>query len=151
MSMQSSPNNKPPLPEIPGYRLLRIIAEGATSVVCLAEQESLGRQVALKVMRADALDDEVSRRRFENEIRTIGRLDHPNIVGIHQIGRTADDRPFFVMPHMTRGHLGQRDLAGRPAGRATRRLGGGRGAGPGGAQSAPRSSGEHAQVATGST
>ncbi|QCO67434.2 hypothetical protein E5843_05960 [Luteimonas yindakuii] len=101
-----------PLPEIAGYRVLRRIADGGMSTVYLARQESLGRDVAIKVMRPEALGDEVSRRRFENEARTIGRLDHPHIVGIHQIGRTADDRPFFVMPHMTRGHLGQRELAG---------------------------------------
>ncbi|MCD9047063.1 bifunctional serine/threonine-protein kinase/formylglycine-generating enzyme family protein [Luteimonas sp. MHLX1A] len=104
-----------PLPEVAGYRVLRRIADGGMSTVYLARQESLGRDVAIKVMRPEALGDEVSRRRFENEARTIGRLDHPHIVGIHQIGRTADDRPFFVMPHMTRGHLGQRDLAGDEA------------------------------------
>ena len=104
-----------PLPEVAGYRVLRRIADGGMSTVYLARQESLGRDVAIKVMRPEALGDEVSRRRFENEARTIGRLDHPHIVGIHQIGRTADDRPFFVMPHMTRGHLGQRDLSGDEA------------------------------------
>ncbi|HEY4559523.1 MAG TPA: serine/threonine-protein kinase, partial [Lysobacter sp.] len=104
-----------PLPEIAGYRLLRRIAEGGMSTVYLARQEALARDVAIKVMRPEALGDEVSRRRFENEARTIGRLDHPHIVGIHQIGRTADDRPYFVMPHMTRGHLGERDFTGNEA------------------------------------
>ncbi len=116
MSMHSSRNAGSPLPEIAGYRLLRVIAEGATSIVYLAEQDSLGRQVALKVMRADALDDEVSRRRFENEIRTIGRLDHPNIVGIHHLGRTADGLPYYSMPFLAHGHLGQRDFRNDEAG-----------------------------------
>ncbi|NLB57108.1 MAG: protein kinase [Gammaproteobacteria bacterium] len=105
-----------PMPAISGYRLLRVIAEGATSVVYLAEQESLGRQVALKVMRADALHDEVGRRRFENEIRTVGRLDHPNIVGIHHLGRTADDLPYYSMPYLAHGHLRQRDFRSDEAG-----------------------------------
>ncbi|MCD9031515.1 protein kinase [Luteimonas sp. Y-2-2-4F] len=104
-----------PLPDIPGYRLLRAIAEGGMSTVYLARQEALGREVAIKVMRPEALVDEVGRRRFENEARTIGRLEHPHIVGIHQIGRSADDRPFFAMPYMPRGHLGQRDLTGDEA------------------------------------
>ncbi|WP_024890870.1 bifunctional serine/threonine-protein kinase/formylglycine-generating enzyme family protein [Luteimonas huabeiensis] len=104
-----------PLPDIPGYRLLRAIAEGGMSTVYLAREEALGREVAIKVMRPEALVDEVGRRRFENEARTIGRLEHPHIVGIHQIGRTADGRPFFAMPYMPRGHLGQRDLAGDEA------------------------------------
>src|SRR5690554_7141986 len=115
MSLQSSPDARPPLPEIAGYRLLRVIAEGTTSIVYLAEQASLGRQVALKVMRADALHDEVSRRRFENEIRTIGRLDHPHIVGIHHIGRTADGLPYYAMPYLAHGHLRQRDFRGDEA------------------------------------
>ena len=115
MSMQSSPHNAPPLPEVPGYRLLRVIAEGATSVIYLAEQESLGRQVALKVMRAEALDDEVGRRRFENEIRAIGRLDHPHIVDIHHLGRTADGLPYYSMPYLAHGHLRQRDFRGDEA------------------------------------
>ena len=115
MSMHSSQSTKPLLPEIAGYRLLRVIAEGATSIIYLAEQESLGRQVALKVMRADALHDEVSRRRFENEIRTIGRLDHPHIVGIHHLGRTADGLPYYSMPYLSHGHLGQRDFRGDEA------------------------------------
>ena len=66
MSMRPSPPNNGPMPVIIGYRLLRLLAEGSTSIIYLAEQESLGRQVALKVMRPDALADEVSRRRFEN-------------------------------------------------------------------------------------
>src|SRR5690606_37275779 len=119
MTLQPSPHATP-MPTISGYRLLRVIAEGATSVVYLAEQESLGRQVALKVMRADALHDEVSRRRFENEIRTVGRLDHPNIVGIHHLGRTADDLPYYSMPYLAHGHLRQRDFRGDEA--AVRRV-----------------------------
>ncbi|MDH5823367.1 bifunctional serine/threonine-protein kinase/formylglycine-generating enzyme family protein [Luteimonas sp. RD2P54] len=112
MSERTSQRDDAPLPEIAGYRLLRVIAHGGMSTVYLARQEALGREVAIKVMRPEALSDEVSRRRFENEARTIGRLEHPHIVGIYQIGRTAADLPYYVMPHMPRGHLGQRDLAG---------------------------------------
>jgi serine/threonine protein kinase len=96
------------LPRIAGFRLLREIGQGGMSTVYLAEQESLGRKVALKVMLPEALTDEVSRRRFENEARTIARLDHPNIVGIYEVGRTADDLPFYAMPYLGRGHLGLR-------------------------------------------
>lgn len=96
------------LPRIDGYRLLREIGQGGMSTVYLAEQESLGRKVAVKVMLPDALTDEVSRRRFENEARTIARLDHPNIVGIYEVGRTDAGLPWYAMPHLGRGHLGQR-------------------------------------------
>ena len=103
-----------PLPEVPGYRVARVIGEGGMSTVYLGTQLSLGREVAIKVMRPEALADEVSRRRFENEARTIARLEHPHIVGIHEVGRTADGLPWYSMPHLPRGHVGQRDLTGDP-------------------------------------
>lgn len=101
------------LPEIAGYRIVRAVGAGGMSTVYVGEQLSLRREVAIKVMLADVLGDEVSRRRFENEARTIARLDHPNIVGIHDVGRTRDGLPYYSMPYLARGHLGQRDLRGR--------------------------------------
>ena len=103
-----------PLPEISGYRIVRVLGEGGMSTVYLGTQLSLGREVAIKLMRPEALADEVSRRRFENEARTIARLEHPHIVGIHEVGRTADGLPWYSMPYLPRGHVGQRDLSGDP-------------------------------------
>ena len=99
-------------PEVDGYRISRVIGQGGMSIVYLAEQVSLDRKVALKIMLAEALADEVSRARFENEARTIARLQHPNIVGIHEVGRTAEGLPFYSMPFLPRGHLAQRKLQG---------------------------------------
>lgn len=99
-------------PSIPGYRILRVIGHGGMSTVYLAEQLSLERKVALKVMLAEALTDEISRARFENEARIIARLEHPNIVGIFEVGRTGDGLPFYAMPYLSHGHLAQRKLAG---------------------------------------
>ena len=95
------------LPDIDGYRLLHVLGHGGMSTVYLAEQESLGREVAIKVMLPEALADETSRRRFENEARTVARLEHPHIVGIFEVGRTRDGLPYYAMPHLPRGHLGQ--------------------------------------------
>jgi serine/threonine-protein kinase PpkA len=100
------------LPDIAGYRLTRVIGTGGMSTVYLGQQVSLGREVAIKVMLPEALGDEVSRRRFENEARTVARLDHPNIVGIHDVGRTREGLPYYSMPYLARGHLAQRDLRG---------------------------------------
>ena len=97
-------------PEISGYRLLRILGHGGMSTVYLGQQLSLGREVAIKVMRVEALTDETGRRRFENEARTIARLDHPHIVHIHEVGRTRENQPYHVMPVLPRGHLGKRNL-----------------------------------------
>ena len=99
-------------PEVDGYRIVKIIGHGGMSTVYLADQLSLGRKVALKIMLPEALADEVSRGRFENEAHTIARLQHPNIVSIHEVGRTADGLPFYSMPYMSHGHLAQRDLRG---------------------------------------
>ncbi|MFC3549984.1 protein kinase [Lysobacter cavernae] len=108
-------STSPPLPEIAGYRLRQVINHGGMSTVYLGEQIALSREVAIKVMLPLALADEVSRRRFENEVRTIARLEHPNIVSIHEVGRTRDGLPYYAMPYLARGHLGQRDLGGDEA------------------------------------
>ncbi len=98
--------------QVDGYRIIKVIGQGGMSTVYLADQASLGRKVALKVMLPEALADEVSRGRFENEAHTIARLQHPNIVGIHEVGRTADGLPFYSMPYLSHGHLAQRNLRG---------------------------------------
>lgn len=107
----SNNDNASALPEITGYRLHRVINHGGMSTVYLGHQIALSREVAIKVMLPVALADEVSRRRFENEVRTIARLEHPNIVGIHEVGRTHEGLPYYAMPFLPRGHLGQRDLS----------------------------------------
>ncbi len=110
MSIQKKLND-PPLPEIAGYKLLRVLGKGGMSTVYLAQQLSLGREVAIKVMLPEALSDETGRRRFENEARTIARLDHPHIVKIHEVGRTSEGLPYYVMAVLRRGHVGKRHLA----------------------------------------
>lgn len=110
MSSRQTELRQEGMPDIPGYRLLRILGHGGMSTVYLGQQLSLGRDVAIKVMRQEALTDEVGRRRFENEARTIARLDHPHIVHIHEVGRTPEGQPYHVMPVLPRGHLGKRNL-----------------------------------------
>ena len=112
--MSATPNEHEPqddLPRIAGYKLVRVLGHGGMSTVYLGEQVSLEREVAIKVMLPEALADEVSRRRFENEARTIARLEHPHIVGIYEVGRTKAGLPYYAMPYLARGHLGQRDFA----------------------------------------
>lgn len=99
-----------PLPEIRGYRLLRALNHGGMSTVFLAEQLAPRREVAIKVVAPHALSDEVSRRRFENEVRTIARLEHPHVVRINELGRTSEGLPYYAMPYLPRGHLGQRSF-----------------------------------------
>ncbi|KFN45073.1 serine/threonine-protein kinase [Arenimonas oryziterrae] len=97
-------------PGIPGYRFERRLGSGGMATVYLAIQESLDRPVAIKVTERHALQDETSKQRFENEARTIAKLSHTGIVGIHEVGRTNDGRMYYIMPHLANGDLSQRDL-----------------------------------------
>ncbi len=90
---------------IPGYRIIRKIGEGGMSVVYLAHQESLKRDVALKVMRPIITDEENVVRRFEQEAEIIAKLYHPNIVNIYEVGHIDDDVLFYSMPYLQHGDL----------------------------------------------
>lgn len=79
-----------------GYRILGVIGVGGMAIVYRAEQLSLGREVALKVLAPDLSDDEEFRCRFSREGRSVAALDHPNIVAIHDCGE-ADGRLFLAM------------------------------------------------------
>ncbi len=103
------------LPDIPGYRVVRLLGRGGMSYVYLGIQESLDRQVAIKVISPLALNDEVSLLRFEKEARTIAKLQHPSIVGIHAVGRMDLGLLYYVMPYLSRGHVGRRDLRNEQA------------------------------------
>jgi eukaryotic-like serine/threonine-protein kinase len=78
------------------YRILREIGRGGMRVVYEAEQESLGRRVALKVLSAGLLLDPKQVRRFEREAKAAARLHHTNIVPVFGVGR-QDGHHYFVM------------------------------------------------------
>jgi serine/threonine protein kinase/Flp pilus assembly protein TadD len=68
------------------FRILRELGRGGMGVVYEAEQLSIGRRVALKVLPFAAMLDRQQLNRFKNEARAAGTLDHPNIVAIHSVG-----------------------------------------------------------------
>jgi serine/threonine protein kinase/Flp pilus assembly protein TadD len=68
------------------FRIVREIGRGGMGVVYEAEQLSIGRRVALKVLPFAAMLDKQQLNRFKNEARAAGTLDHPNIVAIHSVG-----------------------------------------------------------------
>jgi hypothetical protein len=104
----------PRLPEIPGYRVLRRLGRGGMADIFLAVQQSLQREVALKVLTFDAAVTDEQVKRFEREARTIARLEHPHIVGIFDVGRIGEQCLYFAMPHLPGGDLSKRDLRESP-------------------------------------
>jgi len=86
------------------YEVLERIGAGGMAVVYRAMQSSLGREVALKVLGAALVEDPVFLRRFENEARTVARLDHPNVLPIFDFG-TVDGSTYLTMPFVRGGSL----------------------------------------------
>lgn len=72
------------------YQILRRVGGGATSNVFLAKQLSLGRYVALKILKDELSSDETYVKRFLQEARSAARLEHPNIVRIYEVGELVD-------------------------------------------------------------
>ncbi len=75
-----------PFDRIGEFRLLPRLGEGGMGVVFLAEQESLGRRVALKLLRPELVGATHAEKRFEREAKAIAQLRHPNIVAVHATG-----------------------------------------------------------------
>jgi len=68
------------------FQLLRQLGQGGMGQVYLAEQISLKRKVAIKVMRPDLAFNDVSYQRFKAEAEAIARVTHPNIVQVYALG-----------------------------------------------------------------
>ncbi|MEW6743619.1 MAG: serine/threonine-protein kinase [Planctomycetota bacterium] len=81
------------------FRILREIGRGGMGVVFEAEQESLGRRVAIKVLPRRASLDEEHIRRFERETRIAANLHHTNVVPIFGVGE-QDGFHYFVMQYI---------------------------------------------------
>jgi serine/threonine protein kinase len=87
------------------YQVLRSLGRGAMGVVYLAEDPLIERQVALKTLRVD-VDAEVSkefRERFFREARAAGRLSHPGIVMVHDVGEDAATGVVFIAMELVHG------------------------------------------------
>lgn len=77
------------------YRILEQIGSGGMGVVFRARDERLDRDVALKLLPPDALDDENARRRFRKEALALSRLNHPNVATVHDFD-TCEGIDFLV-------------------------------------------------------
>lgn len=84
------------------YDILEILGRGGMGVVYKAYDPVLDREVALKTMTAEALKDPILRERFYREARAAGKLRHPNIVTIYELGE-ENNMPFIAMEYL-HGH-----------------------------------------------
>jgi serine/threonine protein kinase len=87
---------------------LSVLARGGYSTVYRARQDSIGREVALKI-DTRALESERDRRRFLREAEAAGRMSgHPNVVNVYDAGVTEDNHPYLVMELCTGGSYATR-------------------------------------------
>jgi tRNA A-37 threonylcarbamoyl transferase component Bud32/tetratricopeptide (TPR) repeat protein len=88
-----------PLRDHPRYRVLRLLGRGGMGAVYLAEHRHMARLVALKVIKPSLLEDGVAVQRFRQEVRTVARLWHPNIVQADDADQ-AGELHFLVMEYI---------------------------------------------------
>jgi serine/threonine protein kinase/WD40 repeat protein/tetratricopeptide (TPR) repeat protein len=113
----------PRLKQVGDFRILREVGRGGMGVVYEAEQISLGRRVALKVLPGHVVGDRKAQERFRREAKAAARLHHTNIVPVFEVGREGNVA-FYAMQFIQGQGLDQviaelgriRGLDGKPAG-----------------------------------
>jgi serine/threonine protein kinase/tetratricopeptide (TPR) repeat protein len=81
------------------YKIVEKIGSGGMGEVYLAEDTKLNRQVALKFIPVHLASDKTLKTRFISEARAAAKLNHPNIITIHEVSE-YDGRPFFAMEYV---------------------------------------------------
>src|SRR5262245_60233603 len=103
MSRQAAPDEKHDKIELVGellasrYLIEHKLGEGAMGAVYRARHVKVGRPFAVKVLHRNLLEDKKIALRFEREAELAGRLHHPNVVGVVDVGETSDGQRFMVM------------------------------------------------------
>jgi predicted Ser/Thr protein kinase len=94
------------------YQIKAELNRGGMSVVYLAHDPNIGRDVAIKVLPRSLPDQAAARKRFEREVHAVAMLDHPAIVPIYDFGE-EDGQPYIVMRYMPGGSLADMLTYGR--------------------------------------
>src|SRR5574341_710155 len=89
------------------YHIIDQLGKGGMATVYLAEQSSIGRQVAIKIMPPHFLHDATFLERFRREVQVIAKLQHPSILPIYDYGQHSG-MPYIVMAFMSGGTLEDR-------------------------------------------
>lgn len=90
----------PPPGTFDGYDIVSVLGQGAQGVVYKAIEHRPRRKVAIKMLTDGMHATAERRQRFEREIDTIARLEHPNIVSVLRSGETQFRQPYFVMDYV---------------------------------------------------
>ncbi len=90
--------------QLGGYEILNKIGQGGMATVYRAQQISMNRVVAIKVLPRQFLNDDTYLQRFEREVSIITQLEHRNIVPVHDFGH-HDGQPYIVMRFMSGGSI----------------------------------------------
>jgi len=88
------------------YRLVTPVGTGASAHVYLADDVSLHRQVAIKVLHPALAGDQAFLKRFRAEARAVAALNHPNILRVYDWGEQAGE-PYLVLEYLAGGSLRQ--------------------------------------------
>jgi serine/threonine protein kinase/tetratricopeptide (TPR) repeat protein len=102
------------------YEIRKMLGKGNMGMVYLAHDPVLERDVAIKVMAGSTIYDAQLRERFAREAKSVARLQHPNIVTIHDLGYDHQSSPFIAMELLEGADLD--DLVKQNALSVTRRL-----------------------------
>src|SRR3954465_3644759 len=97
------------------YRVIRRLGQGGFGRVYLAHDDDLDRPVAIKVPNPERIAHPGDVKAYLNEARILARLDHPNIVPVHDVGRTDDGLCFVVSKLMEGSDLAVRIRQDRPS------------------------------------
>src|SRR5262249_14011870 len=106
------PPAEPPPASVPGYAIENVLGRGGMGVVYKARHVSLKRTVALKMIRGSGHAGPGELARFRIEAEAVARLQHPNIVQIHEVGESGG-HPYCALEFVEGGNLAGR-IKGKP-------------------------------------
>src|SRR5260221_4498434 len=112
--MAEGPSSGMRTPVMPGeilggkYKVLRVLGAGGMGIDVVAGHPQLGKTVAIKILRGDALILGANRARFEREGRVLASLPSEHVAKVHDVGCLGTGEPFLVMDLLEGETLGDR-------------------------------------------